>query len=51
MHKCSISFTNGDKFIGIFKEGKPNGYGEMFYKNSLPSLTPGIEFEIAKYTG
>ena len=49
--KCSISFQNGDTFIGIFKDGRPNGYGEMFYKNSLPSLQAGIEFEQAHYKG
>jgi len=47
MHRCSVTFANGDKFNGIFKDGRPKGYGEMFYKNSVPSLTPGIEFEIA----
>ena len=24
---CSIQFTNGDKFFGIFKDGRPNGKG------------------------
>ena len=34
--KCSIEFENGNKFIGIFKDGRPNGLGEMSYKNSIP---------------
>jgi len=40
-------FANGDKFRGIFKDGKPNGKGEMFYKTSLKSATTGVEFEQA----
>jgi len=48
---CSVQFVNGDKFFGTFKDGRPNGYGEMYYKNSLTSTTNGIEFEIAQYKG
>ena len=46
-----ISFTNGDQFMGIFKDGRPNGYGEMNYKNSVGSTTPGLEYEMAQYKG
>ena len=46
-----ISFTNGDTFIGIFKDGRPNGYGEMTYKNSVASTSPGLEYEMAQYKG
>ena len=49
--KCSISFQNGDTFIGKFKDGRPNGYGEMYYKNSIKSLQGGVEFEQAHYKG
>jgi hypothetical protein len=26
-------FSNGDKYIGGFKNGKPEGYGEYYWKN------------------
>jgi hypothetical protein len=26
-------FANGDKYVGCFKNGKPDGYGEYFWKN------------------
>jgi hypothetical protein len=26
-NRCSVTFINGDKFIGMFKDGRPNGYG------------------------
>ena len=48
---CSVQFTNGDKFFGTYKDGRPNGYGEMYYKNSLISTSNGVEFEIAQYKG
>ena len=51
-NKCEIDFNNGDKFVGMFKGGKPNGFGEMTYKNSIPSgRGPGAGFELAKYRG
>ena len=46
-----MSFANGDKFIGNYKDGRPNGYGELSYKNSLLCLTPGVEFEVGQYRG
>lgn len=49
--RCSISFQNGDYFIGEFKEGRPNGQGEMYYKHSLPSTQSGVEFEQGHYKG
>lgn len=50
-NRCSVNFKNGDKFIGNFKDGRPYGYGEMYYKNSLPSSQAGMEFEQAQYKG
>ena len=50
-NRCSVSFKNGDKFLGMFKDGRPYGYGEMYYKHSLPSNSPGIEYEQAVYKG
>jgi len=50
-NKCSVTFANGDKFLGVFKDGRPNGEGEMTYKNSIPGSTPGVEYEIAQYKG
>jgi hypothetical protein len=49
--KCAIEFYNGDKFLGIFKDGRPNGKGEMSFKNSIPLEKVGDTFEIAKYIG
>lgn len=43
----SIQFSNGDYFIGIFKDGRPNGEGMMFYKQSIKSTSSGMEFEVA----
>ena len=42
---------NGDKYIGMFKNGKPNGQGQMFYKNSVPASDSTSEFDIAVYKG
>ena len=44
-------FYNGDKFIGMFKDGRPNGKGTMFYKNTLKSGESGSTFELAEYKG
>jgi|TARA_B110001450_G_C17530287_1_gene444393 hypothetical protein len=38
--------VNGDKFFGMYKDGKPNGHGQIQYKNSLISTTNGVEFEV-----
>jgi len=48
---CSVMFVNGDKFLGIYKDGRPNGKGTMFYKNSLRSGASGASYELAKYSG
>lgn len=48
---CSVSFTNGDYFKGIFKDGMPNGKGKMYYKTSVKSMITGIEYETAQYEG
>lgn len=50
-NRCGVSFANGDKFVGYYKDGRPNGYGELFYKNSLLCLSPGVEFELGHYKG
>jgi len=50
-NQCSISFYNGDKFIGIFKDGRPNGKGTITYKNSVVSLSTSVEFEGGVYEG
>lgn len=50
-NSCSIHFTNGDFFQGIFKDGKPNGPGEIFYKQSVKSTVTGLEYEQAEYIG
>lgn len=48
---CSIQFSNGDKFKGIFKDGYPNGNGEMIYKQSIKSTQTGNEGELGQYKG
>lgn len=48
---CSALFANGDRFIGSYKDGRPNGPGEMFYKNSLKIASSGTQNESAKYVG
>ena len=50
-YRCSISFKNGDKFLGNFTDGRPSGYGEVYYKHSLPSSEHGVEYEVAVYKG
>lgn len=45
-HRCSVTFVNGDKFIGTFKDGRPNGFGQIHYKNSIKG-SGGSEFEQA----
>lgn len=35
----------------MFKDGRPKGYGEIHYKNSLISTTNGVEFELGQYRG
>jgi hypothetical protein len=43
-------FSNGDKYRGIFKDGRPCGLGEMTYKSSIPGPM-GSESEEATYEG
>ena len=50
-NRCSITFKNGDKFVGTFKDGRPQGYGEMHYMHSIPGSGMGVEFEKAQYKG
>jgi hypothetical protein len=35
----------------MYKNGRPNGFGEIFYKNSIPSADSGLVYEVASYTG
>ena len=35
----------------MFKDGRPNGKGEITYKNSVPIAKVGDQFELAKYIG
>lgn len=37
--------------MGIFKDGRPNGEGMMFYKQSLKSSNSGVEYEVGQYKG
>jgi hypothetical protein len=50
-NRCSVTFINGDKFIGTYKDGRPNGFGQIHYKNSIPSTNANSEFEVAQYYG
>jgi len=50
---CSLGtamFSNGDKYRGMFKDGKPCGPGEMTYKSSIPGPL-GSDSEEATYEG
>ena len=44
-----VNYKNGDKFRGMFKDGRPNGSGIMKYNYSLPGM--GSEYEEAEYVG
>mmetsp|Transcript_17132 Transcript_17132/g.23086 ORF Transcript_17132/g.23086 Transcript_17132/m.23086 type:complete len:99 (+) Transcript_17132:2323-2619(+) len=44
-----VNYKNGDKFRGMFKDGRANGYGQIKYNYSLPGT--GSEFEEAEYKG
>lgn len=46
-----MSFANGDRYVGLYKDGRPNGFGEMTYKNSIPAGASGSAYEAAKYVG
>ena len=39
----TITFKNGDKYRGSFKDGHPCGYGTMHYKNSLIGANGVVE--------
>ena len=45
--KSVVNFTNGDYFIGEFRDGRPNGYGEMNYLHSVLINTSSEETEPA----
>lgn len=45
-----MTFVNGDRFIGQFKDGRPNGPGQIHYKNSIKG-SGGNEYEQAQYHG
>lgn len=38
-------------FRGEYKDGRPNGFGEMYYQNSIKSVAAGLHFELAYYKG
>lgn len=53
-NKWAVEFFNGDKFVGMFKDGRPTGKGEMSYKNSVLMWGQNLgsnQFELAKYVG
>lgn len=37
--------------MGIFKDGRPNGHGMFYYKQSLKSSNSGVEYEVGQYKG
>ena len=37
--------------MGLYKDGRPNGHGEMTYKNSIPAGALSSAYEQAKYVG
>ena len=45
-----ISFKNGDKYRGQFKDGRPCGFGIVKYQSSIAG-SGGMEFEEAQYEG
>jgi hypothetical protein len=49
-HRGVINFKNGDKFRGVFKDGRPCGFGIMKYIYSLLGSN-GSDFEEATYQG
>ena len=47
-----VSYKNGDRYRGCFKDGRPNGVGTMKYSYSLPNSAPnGTDYEEAEYKG
>lgn len=49
-NRGTITFHNGDKYRGSFKDGRPCGHGELKYTRSLPG-SQGQEYEEAEYVG
>jgi len=45
-----VNYKNGDKFRGMFKDGRANGYGQIKYNYSLPGRNAS-EREEAEYKG
>lgn len=43
-------YKNGDKYKGMFKDGRPCGQGTMKYNYSIPGLM-GSDHEEATYEG
>ena len=41
---CSgiLTFSNGSKYIGSFKNGEPSGFGTLYYKNDTDQSVTGI---------
>lgn len=44
-----VKYRNQDKFKGQFKDGRPSGYGNLKYVQSL--INTAGEFELAEYLG
>jgi hypothetical protein len=49
-HRGIINFKIGDKFRGVFKDGRPCGFGTMKYNYSLV-VNNGSDYEQATYEG
>jgi hypothetical protein len=46
---AKIKFKNEDKYKGCFKDGRPCGYGEMRYANSIEAF--GGDVDSGDYKG
>jgi len=45
-----VNYTNGDRYRGNFKDGRPCGFGKMHYNYSLPG-SGNVESEEGSYEG
>ena len=46
-NQCAVDFQNGDRSLGMFKDGKPNGPVDLFYKYSVPMQGNSGQYEQA----
>ena len=37
----NLTYSDGSKYIGSFKDGKPSGFGTLYYKNDLDQIVTG----------